>query len=330
MKQCYLLRASHVQPFIKEMIDIGMPLSSMLQKCNIEEHWLSNPSQLINEPSVWKLLNIPYTQEGIVDFGFQVTQRNALTSYGEFGRSLSACRTVYEAIHKFISSMPKQTNAPTFRMQFDDKYLWFIRDGIKGVSEGCEQVEQHVIGLMIQTVRLGAGNLWTPPKVRMQAQYLSTDVGQSFLGESEITLGHAYTAIAIPKKTLLESIDPKYDIIRNVKSERIIPTELDVMINDLMKHGHASTRFELKACAQQLGVHPRWLQRNLRENNTSFREIATKYRMELAKAHLTDASISITEVALELGYSDQANFWRAFIKYTGVSPTEYRKFIKQS
>ncbi|AJR08447.1 AraC family transcriptional regulator [Photobacterium gaetbulicola] len=330
MKQCYLLRTSHVQPFIKEMIDIGMPLSSMLHKCKIEEHWLSNPNQLINEPSVWQLLHIPYAREGVVDFGFQVTQRNALTSYGEFGRSLTASSTVYEAIQKFISSMPKQTNAPTFRIQGDKNDLWFIREGIKGLSEGCEQVEQHVIGLMIQTVRLGAGDTWVPPKVRMQTKKLIQGVGRSFLGESDITLGHIHTAIAIPKKILLQPISYTYDFIKTEVNERIIPTEPSMMIHDLMKYGHGSTRFELKACAQQLGVHPRWLQRNLRENNTSFREIATKYRMELAKAHLTDASISITEVALELGYSDQANFWRAFIKYTGVSPTEYRKFIEQS
>ncbi|MEZ9589527.1 helix-turn-helix domain-containing protein [Vibrio breoganii] len=58
---------------------------------------------------------------------------------------------------------------------------------------------------------------------------------------------------------------------------------------------------------------------------TRFCEIAGKLRIKAAKELLTSTELSITDVSTEVGYTDQSNFWRAFVKGTGLNPSEFRQ-----
>lgn len=81
--------------------------------------------------------------------------------------------------------------------------------------------------------------------------------------------------------------------------------------------------------AKAIGVSERTLHRRLREANTSLREMIDEVRKKMALAHLEDPRRSIVEVAIMVGYSDQRAFARAFQRWTGQTPTEYRKRISE-
>ncbi|MFX4627876.1 AraC family transcriptional regulator, partial [Acinetobacter baumannii] len=70
---------------------------------------------------------------------------------------------------------------------------------------------------------------------------------------------------------------------------------------------------------------PRTLDRHLKTEHTSFRELARAARMARAMAMLDDTSLAITRIAYELGYSDAANFTRAMRRDAGMTPVEYRR-----
>lgn len=78
------------------------------------------------------------------------------------------------------------------------------------------------------------------------------------------------------------------------------------------------------AVARELNISSRALHRLLTKEGTSFREMANEVRVERAKVLLLDKQFSISQVAHQLGYSDAANFTRAFRKLEGMSPSEYR------
>ena len=58
--------------------------------------------------------------------------------------------------------------------------------------------------------------------------------------------------------------------------------------------------------------------------NTTFSLYLTGKRMELAKKHLSDKSLSVTEVAYLCGYRDYHSFYRVYKNYFGCSPKENR------
>lgn len=81
----------------------------------------------------------------------------------------------------------------------------------------------------------------------------------------------------------------------------------------------------LTTVAARLDVHPRRLQRRLREGGTSFRAELEAVRRQLAQAYLRDARLSIADVAQLLGFSEHSAFTRGFRQWTGLSPQRWRE-----
>jgi AraC-like DNA-binding protein len=76
-----------------------------------------------------------------------------------------------------------------------------------------------------------------------------------------------------------------------------------------------------------LGMSERTLQRRLREEGTSFAEILEGARRELSQLYLAEPNVAAYEVAFLLGYSEPSAFHRAFRRWTGVTPQEFRRRI---
>ena len=80
----------------------------------------------------------------------------------------------------------------------------------------------------------------------------------------------------------------------------------------------------LQTSARMLHIAPRTLHRRLEAEGTSYRAIVDQVRHRLALQHLKNSTISLQEIAHRLGYTDQANFRRAFKRWEGVAPSTLR------
>lgn len=80
----------------------------------------------------------------------------------------------------------------------------------------------------------------------------------------------------------------------------------------------------LEEVAEQLALSPRSLRRKLEEEKTSFRSIIEIERKMLAEQLLLSTQMKLDELALHLGYTDTASFTRAFRRWFGQSPGQYR------
>jgi AraC-like DNA-binding protein len=80
----------------------------------------------------------------------------------------------------------------------------------------------------------------------------------------------------------------------------------------------------LEAIANRLGYAPRTLQRRLKEVGTSYQELLAKTRSQFAIQYLQEEHIAISEIACLLGFSEASAFHRAFKRWTGRSPGEFR------
>lgn len=77
----------------------------------------------------------------------------------------------------------------------------------------------------------------------------------------------------------------------------------------------------LEQTAHELGVEARTLQRQLRDEQTSFVAIRDEIRRELALELLTNTTLTIGEIAHRLGFSEPATFSRAVKRWTGAPPS---------
>ena len=81
----------------------------------------------------------------------------------------------------------------------------------------------------------------------------------------------------------------------------------------------------LKRIANILAIHPRTLNRRLKNQGTSLRRVIGEVRFEMAKQMLLESDATITEISTWLGYSDSSVLTRSFQRWTGQSPTDWRE-----
>ena len=96
------------------------------------------------------------------------------------------------------------------------------------------------------------------------------------------------------------------------------------MIGTTLPYGRPT----IERIAHQMGISVRTLQRRLRDFGTTFEALLDDIRCERALSLLGLGGASVIETAFVLGYSDVAHFTRAFRRWTGMAPRQYRSLAR--
>ncbi|HKY92905.1 MAG TPA: AraC family transcriptional regulator ligand-binding domain-containing protein [Nevskiaceae bacterium] len=108
-------------------------------------------------------------------------------------------------------------------------------------------------------------------------------------------------------------------------SERPPPEDVATRLEHVLERKPSLLAQGLPQAAAELGLHPRTLQRRLREANLRFGEVQARMRRRLAETWLADPAITIETISERLGFADRRSFTRAFSAWTGSTPSEVRR-----
>jgi AraC-like DNA-binding protein len=112
-------------------------------------------------------------------------------------------------------------------------------------------------------------------------------------------------------KLLLDQLPNPAEIVSQVR--QAIESEL--------RGGHP----QLESIARRLVMTPRTLQRRLRDQGLVFNDVLDAMRFRAARTYLAQPDVAVAEVAYLLGFAEQSSFNRAFRRWSGQTPTEYRR-----
>lgn len=113
-----------------------------------------------------------------------------------------------------------------------------------------------------------------------------------------------------------------YPLIAPVDSNEQQSTRMRV--RQLLMASPGDSMPSVEDVAEAMHMSPRTLHRHLSLEATTFQKLKDECRKELAIAYIGRPELSITAVSLLMGFQDTSTFYRAFKKWTGASPGEYR------
>lgn len=144
-----------------------------------------------------------------------------------------------------------------------------------------------------------------------------------------ILFGQKRNAIVFPSAILEQRPEPPSEDIRKsmeaflqvqaTDHDKPLLHTVSALIHELIPAGEAT----LAAIASLMKTHVRTLQRELSAEGSDFRTLLDAARFQIAQTAL-ERGESITELALNLGYSELSAFSRAFKRWAGVSPQQWR------
>lgn len=115
------------------------------------------------------------------------------------------------------------------------------------------------------------------------------------------------------------------EVLQSLRQDDLVSRVKRAMVDELPSGTPSENRV-----ARAVSLSGRSLQRRLAEQKTSFSDLLSTVRRDLAERYVRDLGLPVTEISYMLGFSDLSSFSRAFKRWTGRSPAEARRALPRA
>lgn len=322
------LVGSYIAAIIRALEARGIAMVDILKAAGVEQVPLNDPLTRVPLASLRGVLDaaVELTRDPYI--GLYAARFLHATNLHALGFAMLASGSLRELLrrltryYRFLSGNAQPEVVETD----DDARLEFILTGPSPPLSG------DVFGLfLVNLIRELSDGKIGPIRVEMhRAAPPDSGIRHSDAFGCPVHFGFPYTSIVFNRSALDIPFNGGSSELAEY-NERIVVTYLAKLErNDIRMRVRALLLQDLPAggvtkdgIAKKLFMSPRTLQVKLANNDTTFQEIVNETRFALARGYIDNSSMSITEVAYMLGFSDTSNFTRAFRRWTGVSPSAY-------
>ncbi len=333
----YFVRAGSLEGFDHLSRNLGGNPVELLKAVGMSPASLRNPDTLLAYQKMAELLEIAAKSCDCESFGLRLAKGHGLLTVGSIGLYMAQQKTIAESMQvglkyaylhargAIITLTPIPANqAPNGQaLNFD---LAFAH------HNQYDQLVQLSIHLLYRLMKILAGDSWEPIKITFRQPPPIKDIAvfQQLLNcPLEFNCAHdsiqAQTDIMFNKPLADEKQLKHYVEAHFHTLEAQYPNELRAIVCHEITQLLSTGECTLENIAANLGLHPRVLQKRLKSESVSFRELLEETRSKLACNILRESNIALTELALQLGYAELAVFSRSFKRWHGVSPQVWRK-----
>lgn len=325
-----LVRSGLVTPFLQFLDEIGAPCERRLEEAHLSPHFMARQDTLVPLHQALAFIDRAAVQEGVPYLGLLVGQRTRVAGVNDLMQLLMSSPSLYVAITRLLESIGLINSAARLSLRTHGDKACFCHDLAIGRATRRRQGDLLALTLMIDVVRLAAGPHWRPRAVWVPAAEMAHRDAYEALLQTPVLLGARGWAVAFEATLLAQPLLYCSDASRDRNAlvgrlEASAPAEdftgsLRQVIAALLPRGSPNIRI----AAAVAGLTARTLQRRLNASGASYSCLVDEVRLQLARRMLQETDAKLVDVALELGYTDAANFTRAFRRWTGVPPRVVR------
>ena len=311
----------------------GYNAETLFGPFNLTSEELSDPNFRISTTLANDLVQHALRLTGEPTLGFHIGTQMRISIHGFIGYAIMTANNISEALvlaHRFI-----QLRMPFLQLYFStfgEKVTIQIQSEIDIEPLRTEILISLVIGFITMASAIAAID---NPTGDLDFDFPKPHGFERFL---EKFPNHQFR---FDQPHLLFSFDKKYLNLKMVNADPISSQiainqceaelsalgerrRLSMRVRDLLTHSEQHY-LSIETVAEKLHMSDRTLKRQLATEGTSFSTIVDEVRYRHATSLLSRTDYTLEQIADELGYSDVANFSRAFKRWSGRSPSNWRK-----
>ena len=303
----------------------------LLQHCGIDPLVLRRSDLWVDYARVAEVLSLAAHESGNQQFGIELSQQRDYLVFGPFGLLLSQAESVQDLLR--ITNKYAHLHAPGIQLQQhlcgDQVALEYRLQLSKNVD--LQQLVELGMGVVYRAAQALFKGAWQLSKVTFT--YPEPSNSEFYLDFFQAPVLFSQPLTALYADAAILHLQPseqrsqlKNHLIEQFASQQGYAREdyvahTKMIIQSVLATGEAT----LSVVANLLNLHPRQLQTELQQRRSSFRQLLDEVRYSEAQLQLSHSSISLTDLALGLGYADETAFSRAFKRWSGLSPSQWRQ-----
>jgi AraC-like DNA-binding protein len=318
--------AATLRVFVTALGQLGYNTDALLAASGVRTAELDDPDGRVPCTSIPAVICEAMRTRPLKNLGMKVASKTPIGAFQLLDYLIVTCENVGEGMQQ-LSRYLRLSEAP-FSVEIHDADVP-VRVVYLGIEDAFTAEFEVALAML---------HLRREAEPGLRAEYASFRHTPDDVTEIEQTLGcplstqAAWVGLAFSRQAWqlpLRRRDPVLHSIlyRNAEELAARFPETDTVVAELRRllishiaHGDS----DIELIARSMATSVRSLQRRLAAAGTSYQEVLDSTRREAAGRHLTDRVLSISEVGYLLGYSEPASFHRAFRRWYGTTPQEFR------
>ncbi|WP_112478544.1 helix-turn-helix transcriptional regulator [Vibrio variabilis] len=287
----------------------------------------------IQVSQVHQLIDLTVNQLHIDGLGLRIAQRLKLQDMGAWGYAMINCQNIKQLLDTGLQFSFVTKDYVDIHIGYDSEWAYItIVDRSEGRSAQHYNVEESLCHYYLG-VKNFLGDLFEPQYVFVDFSYDEPSYAPLYreIFTDNLSFNAKANQLRFPVTWVLHDITLQPAIIAHiatVQSQQLddsldspLSYQIRFKLLSQMKYGLPT----MEMVADDLNMTSRTLRRKLDAEHTTFKQLVLDTRMQLAKEYLANSSLPIAEIAELLNYHSAPPFFRAFSKFEGCSPKQYRQ-----
>ena len=291
-------------------------------------------AKVVSRSQIHHALALSARYVGVAEIGLSLGATADPAQLGPIGLAMEVGATAETCLQAQINLMPTmQSHTSIVLQKRDDEIVWTHQ--LVGDDESSWLLNEGAGTFIVSMLRHLLGDGWAPDHISFPhhckgrrtryEDHFRAPVSFGDQGEMRIHMKRADLSTPLRMKSSVRDRLPGSTRQELIEAFRPSVSDIDLAVRRMVDASLAHRPVTLSTAARILGLSSRTLQRRLDDCGTPFEQILDDRRHQLATAWLRDERISVTEVAMRLGYSAPSHFNRAFLRWEGRPPIDYRR-----
>ncbi len=319
-----LVRLNLILPVVLELDRRRVNANAVLAANGLVRDTLLDKSVFVPPIVIHRFLEDAASTAGDPHLCVRVGEALDVTRWAPLVDAATRATTLGEFLTRFVRAAKTEASSARHVLEIGPEFAVFSEKRTSDQEIAPAQNDAFTAGFILTLLRRGAGASWDPAEVLLRVCDPAA-LPPKYMGVQVIAGDRMGMTVRLPAGWLVQAFDQRGFLESSVAGEeRPVPTGFVDALRHALRPHLKSRELGVDFAARLLGMSRQSLQRKLRANGTTLSAEIRALKRKRAIVDLVDSNRSIAAVAASLGFHDPTSFTRAFKRWVGASPREYR------